>query len=92
MHDPSRPIDRLGSDDCRYIQETGKPIIVTDHGEPAGVLLSQDAYSKLLEEAQYLREAEMLRKSGEDVAAGRVVEARQGVLDLAKKHGIDLER
>ncbi len=52
------------------IAETGAPLIVTQHGRAAGVLLSPAAFDDLTEHARVVA---AINEGLEDVAAGRVV-------------------
>lgn len=42
------------ADWLRKIGETGAPVVVTQHGKPAGVLLSPETYDQLTEQARFV--------------------------------------
>ena len=50
------------------MQQTGEPIILTQHGKGAAVLLNLDSYEALLEEVELLRD---IRVSEAQIAAGQ---------------------
>ncbi len=77
--------------DIQQVQETGRPLFVTRNGKPAAVVLSPEAYDALAEKAELAENLAMIDKSLQDIKAGRVVDARQAVLDIARKHGMTLE-
>jgi antitoxin YefM len=52
----------------RQVRETGEPVILTQHGKSAAVLIDVEAYEALLEEVELLRD---VRSAEEEVAAGR---------------------
>lgn len=53
----------------RRLAETGAPIVVTQHGKPAGVLLSPGAFDELTERAQFVAS---VNEGLADADAGRV--------------------
>lgn len=82
------------ADSLRQVQESGRPLFITNNGRTAGVLLSPEAYDELLERLELAECVERVRRIQESAAqhdAGQGIEARGATLDLAKRHGIDLE-
>jgi prevent-host-death family protein len=57
------------SDWLRKIRETGAPVVVTQNGKPAGVLLSPRAFDALTEQARFVS---AVNEGLADVDAGRV--------------------
>ncbi len=51
------------------ISETGSPVVVTQNGKPAGVLLSPRAFDELTEQARFVG---VVREGLADAEAGRV--------------------
>lgn len=76
----------------RRVQETGRPLFVTSNGRPAAVVMSPETYDALTAKAELAENLLLIDKGLEDVAAGRVKDARAGIRALAKKHGIKLAR
>lgn len=74
------------------VKKTGRPLYVTTNGETEAVVLSAQAYDELAERADLAETLAMIRRSEADVAAGRVKPFREAVLEIAKKHGIRLDR
>jgi antitoxin YefM len=55
----------------RHVQETGRPLVLTQHGRGAAVLLKLEEYERLVERAELaedLRTAEAQFKRGEGVS------------------------
>jgi len=71
---PSRdiqPVTEFRANAAQFIEqvrETGEPVILTQHGRSAAVLLDVDAYESLMDELALLRD---VRMAEEQVAAGR---------------------
>lgn len=68
----------------QHVQETGRPVILTQHGKSAAVLLDPAVYEAMLEELDILRdvqEGERQLAAGDVVAHGR---ARAQVLARLK--------
>ncbi len=76
----------------QHVQETGRPLFVTSNGRTAAVVLSPEAYDVLAEKAELTENLMLIDRGLEDVEAGRVRDARQGIRELAAKHGITLAR
>ena len=71
---PSRdiqPVTEFRAKAAQFIEqvrETGEPVILTQHGRSAAVLLDVDAYESLMDELALLRD---VRLAEEQVAAGK---------------------
>ena len=71
---PSRdiqPVTEFRANAAQFIeqvQETGEPVILTQHGRSAAVLLDVDSYESMMEEIALLR---VVRTAEEQVAAGK---------------------
>ena len=71
---PSRdiqPVTEFRAKAAQFIEqvrETGEPVILTQHGRSAAVLLDVDAYESLMDELALLRD---VRVAEEQVAAGK---------------------
>ena len=72
---PSRdiqPVTEFRANTAQFIeqvQETGEPVILTQHGRSAAVLLDVDSYERMVDELALLRD---VRLAEEQVAAGKV--------------------
>lgn len=53
----------------RNIQDTGQPLIITQNGKPAGVLLAPKEYDELVYRKEFL---DSIHRGISDVSAGRV--------------------
>lgn len=51
------------------VQETGEPVILTQHGRSAAVLLDVDSYERMIDELALLRDVRVAEKQ---IAAGKV--------------------
>ncbi|MBL8879309.1 MAG: type II toxin-antitoxin system Phd/YefM family antitoxin [Phycisphaerales bacterium] len=72
----------------RQVEKTGRPLFVTRDGRPSAVVLSPDAYDKLAEQAQHAADAAAIRRSLEDIKAGRGRLARETLNAIAAKLGV----
>lgn len=54
----------------RRLREDGRPVVITQHGRPAGVLLSPEEYDRLREHDRFL---EAVREGLADAEAGRTI-------------------
>jgi len=66
------------------VRETGRPIVLTQHGRSSAVLLGAAEYESLIDELETLRD---LRISDRQIAEGKVVsneDARRRVLEFVK--------
>ena len=71
---PSRdiqPVTEFRANAAQFIeqvQETGEPVILTQHGRSAAVLLDVDSYESMMDEIALLRD---VRAAEEQVAVGK---------------------
>lgn len=72
----------------RQIEQTGRPLFVTRDGRPSAVVLSPEAYDKLAEQAQLAADVVAIRRSLNDIKAGRVRPAREALEAIAAKLGV----
>ena len=66
------------------VRETGRPLVLTQHGRSSAVLLGAAEYENLIDELETLRD---LRISDRQIAEGKVVsndDARRRVLEFVK--------
>jgi len=61
--------DRLAPT-LNHVRRTGRPVVVTQRGKPAGVLLSIEDYRQLVELADRTELEEMIRRDEEADATG----------------------
>lgn len=54
----------------RRLREDGRPVVITKHGRPAGVLLSPEDYDRLREHDRFL---EAVHEGLADAEAGRTI-------------------
>jgi len=74
---------------ARILQRVNRercPVVITQHGKPAGVLVSPSDYDQLAERALFMK---AVGRGLEDVEAGRLVEDEEldGALEKAFKGG-----
>jgi antitoxin YefM len=74
----------------RQAQETGRPVVITQHGRGTGVLLSSDEYERILDTQELLR---AVSRSQAQLAAGKgipheeaVASFRATIRKLKKQH------
>lgn len=66
------------------VRETGRPLVLTQHGRSSAVLIGAAEYENLIEELETLRDIQV---SEREIAEGKVVsneEARRRVLEFVK--------
>ena len=71
-----QPVTEFRANAAQFIdqvRETGVPVILTQHGRSAAVLLDVDAYESMIDELALLRDA---RAAEDQVAAGKGVPHR----------------
>jgi len=66
----------------RHAAESGHPVVLTQNGRPAGVLLSPIAYDRLTERERFLAS---VAAGWEDSEAGRLLTTEQLKADLAAR-------
>ena|SRR5579862_505867 len=69
-----------------HMKKSGHPVILTVNGRASLVVQDTVSYQRLLERAEKAEMMEFLRKSREDVEAGRTEPALEALERLAKKH------
>ncbi len=70
------------ADWLRKIGETGDPLVVTQHGKPAAVLLSPEAFDQLIEQAGFVA---AVNEGLADSEAGRVHPHSEVVKQMKKR-------
>ena len=73
-------------------KETGRPVMVTNHGRVDGYILSPERYDRLTEAEELLANLAMIDKSREDILAGRTRPMREAIKNIAREIGIQLDR
>jgi len=83
-----RPLSEFRSHAAAFVQivrETGRPLVLTQHGRGAAVLLDVRAYEALIEQVELLRD---VRLAEQQVAAGEAVaqpDARGAILARVRR-------
>ena len=68
------------------MKKTGHPVVLTINGKAAMVVQDAESYQRLVELAEQAEMMEFLRKSRDDIDAGRTKPALEALDELAKKH------
>lgn len=68
----------------RKVGETGAPLVVTQNGRPAGVLLSPEAFDQLVEQSRFVS---AVAEGLADADAGRVHSHREVVRRMKTRFG-----
>lgn len=78
------PLGEFKTHAPRYLKNLNGPLIITQNGRPAGVLMSPAEYDRITEQQRFL---ESIAAGMSDVAAGRVMneEALKDRLATARK-------
>ena len=72
----------------QQLKETGDPLILTINGKAELVVLDAAAYQKLYDLAEHARAIEGIRRSLEDVAAGRTQPFSDAIADIRSELGL----
>ena len=73
------------------MKKTGNPVVLTINGKAEMVVQDAASYQRLLELAGQAEMIEFLRKSREDIDAGRTEPAAEALERLAKKHKLKVK-
>lgn len=73
-------------------KETGRPVMVTNHGRIDGYILSPEQFDKFIEAEEMLRNLEMADKNIEDIRAGKTRLMRTAIKDIARDIEVQLDR
>ncbi|QQS07862.1 MAG: type II toxin-antitoxin system Phd/YefM family antitoxin [Phycisphaerales bacterium] len=77
-------------DHLNHVKETGRLLYVTSDGVAEAVVLSAKAFDELADRADLGETLAMIGLSEAEFRAGKGVEARGALLELAKKHGLNI--
>ncbi|HTJ47346.1 MAG TPA: type II toxin-antitoxin system prevent-host-death family antitoxin [Kofleriaceae bacterium] len=81
---PVSELKARAPDWLRRIAETGAPVVVTQNGKAAGVLLSPEAYDELVERARFVAAVE---EGLADADAGRVHSHDDVIREMQSRFG-----
>lgn len=70
------------------LKETGRPLSITSNGELDAVVLSPAVRDALMDRAELAENLAAIDRGVQDVSAGRVRDFRDGIRDIAAKHGL----
>jgi prevent-host-death family protein len=76
----------------RQVQETGRPMVITQNGRAAAVVLSPSVYDELVRRAEYKADIEAIKQGLADAEAGLGQEAHEALREIAGKHGLKIDR
>ena len=68
-----QPVTEFRANAAQFIEqvrETGEPVILTQHGRSAAVLLNVESYEAMMDELELLRD---VRRAEDQVAAGKAL-------------------
>jgi antitoxin YefM len=83
-----RPVTEFRANASAVIEQmhsTGRPVILTQHGRSAAVLLDPEVYESLIDEVELLRD---LATSEAQIAAGQVVPHEEVVRRMRDKYSL----
>lgn len=70
----------------RHAAETGKPIVITQDGKPAGVLLSPTEYDRITERERFV---ESVARGLADADAGRTMDTKELLRRLEERRNVE---
>ena len=74
----------------RQVQETGRPLVVTQNGKAAGILLSPAYYNELMEMVEQAEITAALKRADAHREAGCIHDASASVDAIARKFGLKI--
>ena len=83
-----RPLSEFRANAAAFVtkvQETGRPIILTQHGRSAAVLVDVAEYERLVDQAELAGD---VRIAGEQVAAGQGIDHEQAKTAILARLGL----
>jgi prevent-host-death family protein len=92
---PITDLQRQSSQIVNELSKSDEPVVITQRGRAAAVLLSAERYSRIEEDLNRLDELEMLHlveRGLEDFAAGRTLSQKEVRARLEKKYAATSER
>jgi prevent-host-death family protein len=90
---PITDLQRQSSQIVNALLESDEPVVITQRGRAAAVLLSAERYSRIEEDLNRLDELEMLHlmeRGLEDFEAGRTLSQKEVRARLEKKHAVSV--
>jgi prevent-host-death family protein len=75
----------------RLVQETGRPMVITQNGRPAAVVLSPSRYDELVRLEELAEDVAAIKQGFEDATAGRGQDAKDALRKIADKYDLKLD-
>ncbi len=72
----------------RHLRGSSEPVVITQNGKAAGVLLSPTAYDKLVESHRF---SQAVQQGLDDVNAGRVTSHFEVVAEMNRRFGLSVD-
>jgi len=76
----------------RQVQETGRPMVITQNGRPAAVVLSPSAYDELVCQAEFASDVTAIKQGLADAEAGLGRDANEVLREIAERHDLKMDR
>ena len=73
------------------VKETGRPLFVTEKGEPDVVVLSAAAYDDLADRADLVGIISDIRRSEQQLAEGQGGDALEAIREIAARYGLNID-
>src|SRR5688572_26451355 len=89
---PLSDFQQNASEHIERLKQSGQPEVLTVNGHAEVVVQSAEAYQKLLDDVEELRNIRVLRQSLEEAKRGEGRPARQVLREIADKHSIELPK
>lgn len=70
------------------VRKTGRPLFITNNGEPDAVVMSPEAYDELMDRAELPEIIAAIKRAQADIAAGKGIELDEARRRLAEKYGL----
>ncbi len=87
---PTMPVSELRTQQATILNQlTETPVLLTQRGQGAGVLVHPDTWNKVIEQLEHLLHLELLRKRAAEIARGEYVTFEALEQELARRGWLD---
>jgi PHD/YefM family antitoxin component YafN of YafNO toxin-antitoxin module len=87
---PTMPVSDLRTQQANILGQLKEtPILLTQRGQGAGVLVHPDTWNKLIEQLEHLRHLELLRQRSAEIARGEFVTFEELEQELDRRGLLD---
>jgi prevent-host-death family protein len=82
---------RNTTEHLKELKKTRRPLVLTVNGKAELVVLDADSFQEFLDKIEYAESVREIREGTESFEKGEGKPAREALIELAKRHGINAE-